>query len=94
MFGLSPRFSVISFINTEELACLYLKAAADGDTGSGDTIRLAWRDVKKAHCKGYLATDLPTRSEELSRVFRKHSLGDTTIRKITKALLLYRAIVF
>lgn len=94
MVGIFPRWSVISFINTEELACLYLKAAADDDTGSGDTIRLAWRDVQQAQSKGYLPTNMPTYFQELARILRKHGLGDITIRKITKALLLHRAIVF
>ena len=94
MSSVYPKWSVVSYLTTEELASLYLKAAADDDTGSGDTIRLAWRDIQRAHSRGHLATGMPTCSEGLSRVLRKHGLGDVTIRRITKALLMYRAIVF
>ena len=87
-----PRWDVTKFLNSDELACLYLKAAADDDTGSGDTIRLAWRDIQEAHYGGRLSINTATNSEGLIRLLKKHGVGDVAIRKITRALLMYGAI--
>ena len=53
-----PRWNVTEFLNTDERACLYLKAAAEDDLGRGDTIRLAWRDIQQAHDAGRFSTNI------------------------------------
>ena len=85
-------WNVTAFLNTEELACLYLIAATRHDTGSGNTIRLAWRDILIACEYGQLSMETDTNSVGLSRLLRKHGASDLATRRITKALLMYGAI--
>ena len=83
-----PRWDVTEFLITEERACLYLQAAAEDDTGRGDTIRLAWRDVQEAHEAGKISINVAMSAEELSRILGSHGIADVVIRKITGALLM------
>ena len=85
-------WNVTAFLSTEELACLYLIAAARHDTGSGNTIRLAWRDILKACEYGQLSMETDINSEGLSRRLREHGASAPVIRRVTKALLMYGAI--
>lgn len=83
-----PRWDITKILNTDERACLYLKAAAHFDTGNGDTIRLAWRDIQEAHDAGKLSLSMEMSGEELSEVLRNHGLDDALIGKITSTLLM------
>lgn len=83
-----PRWDIIEFLNSEERVCLYLQAAALDDTGRGDTIRLAWRDVQEAYDAGRISINMAINSEELSQILRNHGVSDAVIRKITSALLM------
>ncbi len=83
-----PRWDITKILNTDERACLYLKAAAHFDTGNGDTIRLAWRDIQEAHDAGRLSLSMEMSGEELSKVLTNHGIDDSLIGKITGALLL------
>ncbi len=83
-----PRWDVTGFLTTEERACLYLKAATEDDLGHGDTIRLAWMDVQRAHEAGKISINMAMSAEELSRILKSHGLCAAVIRKITGALLL------
>ena len=83
-----PRWDVTEILNTDERACLYLKAAAQFDTGNGDTLRLAWRDIQDAHDAGKISLNLAMSVEELSEIFTHHGIDDVLIGKITSALLM------
>jgi len=83
-----PRWDIIEFLNSEERVCLYLQAAAEDDTGRGDTIRLAWRDVREAQEAGKIPINMATSAEELSLILGSHGISDPVIRKITSALLM------
>ena len=81
------RWNFTEFLNTNERACLYLKAADEYDLGRGDTIRLAWRDIQQAHDAGKISINMAMNPEELSRILKSHGICDLAIRKITSALL-------
>ena len=93
MPGSYPRWDVTEFLNTEERVCLYLKAAADDDTGSGDTIRLAWRDVMNARGQGRVSIEIASNLAGLTRLLEEHGVENLTTRKITRALLTSRSTV-
>lgn len=49
------EFDTVEYINTEERARLYLKAAADEDPGDGSLIRASLRDIARAQNMSCLA---------------------------------------
>jgi DNA-binding phage protein len=80
-----PRWDISEFLNTEEKACLYLKAALDDDTGNGDTIRLAWKDIQRAHEAGRVSINVFMDAEILAHTLAKYGLCESAIRKIASA---------
>ena len=82
-----PRWDVAEFLNTEEKACLYLKAAFDDDTGNGDTLRLAWRDIQRAHESGRISMSVFMDCGVLTRTLSKYGVCDAAIRKVADASL-------
>ena len=83
-----PIWDMTKILNADERACLYLKAAAEFDTGNGDTIRLAWKDIQQAYEAGKLSLNMAMSIEELSQVLRNHGISYAVIRKITSVLLM------
>ena len=84
----TPDGILSSFSTRRRGVCLYLQAAAEDDTGRGDTIRLAWRDVQEAHEAGKISINMAMSAEELSQIMGSHGISDAVIRKITSALLM------
>ena len=83
-----PGWDITKILNTDERACLYLKAAAQFDTGNGDTLRLAWRDIQDAHDAGKISLNMAMSAEELSETLTHYGIDDALIGKITSALLM------
>ena len=83
-----PGWDITKILSNDERACLYLKAAAQFDTGNGDTLRLAWRDIQQAHDSGRISINMAMSAEELSRIFTDHGIEDALISRITSALLM------
>ena len=83
-----PRWDIREILNNDERACLYLKAAGQFDTGNGDTLRLAWRDVQESHDAGRISINMAMSAKELSEILTSHGIEDALIRKITSVLLM------
>ena len=81
-----PRWDFLDFLESDERACLYLKAAAEDDTGNGDTIRLAWWDIQAAHDSGRVSINPSMNTDKIARILHEHGVGDEKARTIIGVL--------